>query len=124
MANLHEDLTIRQDTAGDKFRIEPDKQVLDNRGIAGELLLRRAEKIKIWFGEDIRIGRFAGFDLFIRSGFNNTAELVLREKQLQHPRHRPRSAPSVRSNRKCRVLRNAPPRTNHYEFAGHTEKLQ
>jgi hypothetical protein len=29
-------------------------------------------------GEDIRIGRFAGFDLFIRSGFNNTAELVLR----------------------------------------------
>jgi hypothetical protein len=44
------------------------------------LLLRRAEKIKTRFGEDIRIGRFAGFDLFIRSGFNNTAELVLRGK--------------------------------------------
>ena len=37
-------------------------------------------KIKTRFGEDIRIGRFAGFDLFIRSGFNNTAELVLRGK--------------------------------------------
>ena len=63
-----------------QFRIELDKQVLDNRGVAGELLLRRAEKIKTRFGEDIRIGRFAGFDLFIRSGFNNTAELVLRGK--------------------------------------------
>jgi hypothetical protein len=51
-----------------------------NRGVAGELLLRRAEKIKTRFGEDIRIGRFAGYDLFIRAGFNNTAELVLRGK--------------------------------------------
>jgi hypothetical protein len=80
LANLREDLTLRQDTSGDKFRIELDKQTLDNRGVAGELLLRRAEKIKTRFGEDIRIGRFAGFDLFIRSGFNNTAELVLRGK--------------------------------------------
>ena len=80
LANLREDLTLRQDTSGDKFRIELDKQALDNRGVAGELLLRRAEKIKTRFGEDIRIGRFAGFDLFIRSGFNNTAELVLRGK--------------------------------------------
>jgi hypothetical protein len=44
------------------------------------LLLRRAEKIKTRLGEDIRIGRFAGFDLSIRAGFNNTAELVLRGK--------------------------------------------
>jgi N12 class adenine-specific DNA methylase len=78
LANLQQDLTLRQDTSGDKFRIELDKQTLDNRGVAGELLFRRAEKIKHRFGEDIRIGRFAGFDLFIRAGFNNTAELVLR----------------------------------------------
>ena len=78
LANLREDLKLRQDTSGDQFRIELDKQALDNRGVAGELLLRRAEKIKCRFGEDIRIGRFAGFDLFIRAGFNNTAELVLR----------------------------------------------
>ena len=37
-------LKLRQDTAGDKFRIELDKQVLENRGVAGELLIRRAEK--------------------------------------------------------------------------------
>jgi len=78
LANLREDLKLRQDTSSDRFRIELDKQVLDNRGIAGELILRRAEKIKTRFGEDVRIGRFAGFDLFIRSGFNDTAELVVR----------------------------------------------
>ena len=80
LANLQEDLKLRQDTSGDLFRIKLDGQVLDNRGIAGELLLRRAEKIKGRFGEDIRIGTFAGFDLFIRSSFNNSAELVLRGK--------------------------------------------
>ena len=63
---------------GDNFRIKLDGQVLDNRGVAGELLLRRAGKIKFRLGEDIRLGTFAGFDLFIRAGFNNTAELVLR----------------------------------------------
>jgi hypothetical protein len=70
-------VTLRQDFSSDKFRIELDQKVLDNRGVAGELLLRRVEKIKTRFGEDIRTRRFAGFDLFIRSGFNNTAELVL-----------------------------------------------
>ena len=78
LANLREDLKLRQDTSGDQFRIKVDGQVLDNRGVAGELLLRRAEKIKFRLGEDIRLGTFAGFDLFIRAGFNNTAELVLR----------------------------------------------
>jgi N12 class adenine-specific DNA methylase len=80
LANLREDLKLRQDTSGDQFRIELDRQVLDNRGIAGELLLRRAEKSKLHLGEDSRIGKFAGFNLFIRSGFNNAAELVLRGK--------------------------------------------
>ncbi|MFZ0827541.1 MAG: hypothetical protein WAO02_08970 [Verrucomicrobiia bacterium] len=67
-------------TSGDKFRIELDKQVLDNRCFTGELMLRPARKFKARFGENIRIGKFAGFDLFIRSGFNNTTELVLRGK--------------------------------------------
>src|SRR5208282_2866229 len=40
LANLREDLTLRQDTSGDKVRIELDKQVLDNSGVAGELVLR------------------------------------------------------------------------------------
>ena len=78
LANLRQDLGIRQDTSGDKFRIELDGQELNNRGIAGELILRRAEKLKARFGEDVRIGRFAGFDLYLRPSFNNTAEVVVR----------------------------------------------
>jgi len=35
-------------------------------------------KIKTRFGEDVRLGKFAGFDLFIRPSFNNTTEMVLR----------------------------------------------
>jgi hypothetical protein len=77
---LRQDLGVRQDTSGDKFRIELDGQESNNRGIAGELILRRAEKLKARFGDDIRIGRFAGFDLFLRPGFNNTTEMVLRGK--------------------------------------------
>ena len=80
LGNLREDLKLRQDTSGDKFRIEIEKQPLDNRGIAGELLLRLGGKVKTRFGEDIRIGKFAGFDLFMRSGFSDTADIILRGK--------------------------------------------
>jgi len=80
LANLRQDLVVRLDTSGDKFRIELDGQESNNRGIAGELIMRRAEKLKARFGDDIRIGRFAGFDLFLRPGFNNTTEMVLRGK--------------------------------------------
>jgi N12 class adenine-specific DNA methylase len=80
LANLRQDVGVRQDTSGDKFRIELDGQESNNRGIAGELIMRRAEKLKARFGDDIKIGRFAGFDLFLRPGFNNTTEMVLRGK--------------------------------------------
>ena len=46
LANLRQDIAARQDTSGDKFTIELDGQTLDNRGIAGELLLRRAERVR------------------------------------------------------------------------------
>jgi hypothetical protein len=80
LTNLRQDIAIRQDTAGDKFSIELDGQETSNRGIAGELILRRAEKLKNRFGDDVRIGRFAGFDLVLRPSFNNTVEVVLRGK--------------------------------------------
>ena len=78
LTNLRQDLAVRQDTSGDKFHIELDGQELNNRGVAGELIMRRAEKLKARFGEDMRIGKFAGFDLFLRPGFNNTTEMVVR----------------------------------------------
>jgi len=78
LANLRKDIAARQDTSGDKFKIELDGQIIENRGVAGELILRQTEKIKNRFSEDVRIGRFAGFDLFLRPGFNNAVEVVLR----------------------------------------------
>jgi len=80
LTNLRQDITLRQDTSGDKFIIELDGQETKNRGIAGELILRRAEKLKNRFGDDVRIGRFAGFDLFLRPSFNNAVEVVVRGK--------------------------------------------
>ena len=80
LANLRQDISARQDTSGERFTIELDGQTLDNRGIAGELIVRRAEMVKNRFGDDVRIGRFAGFDLFLRPGFNNTVEVVVRGK--------------------------------------------
>ena len=41
-------------------------------------LAARAEKLKNRFGDDVRIGRFAGFDLVLRPSFNNTVEVVVR----------------------------------------------
>ncbi len=69
---------MRQDTSGDSFRIELDGQTLDNRGIAGELIIRRAETIKNRFGEDVRVGHFAGFDLILRPTFNDSVEMIVR----------------------------------------------
>ncbi len=80
LTNLRQDIAARQDTSGDKFKIELDGQNLDNRGIAGELIVRRAEKIKNRFGDDVRIGRFAGFDLFLRPTYNNCVEMIVRGK--------------------------------------------
>ena len=77
LANLRQDLTVRRDTSGDKFRIELDGQALDNRGVAGELLLRRAAKIKNAFGVSQRVGKFAGFELSLHATYNNEIELIL-----------------------------------------------
>jgi hypothetical protein len=80
LMNLRQDLTVRQDTSGDKFRIELDGQALDNRGIAGELLLRRAGKIKNAFGVSQRAGKFAGFELSLHATYNSEVELILHGK--------------------------------------------
>jgi len=80
LSNLREDIRTRQATSGDSFRIELDGQTLDNRGVAGELIVRRAEKMKNRFGDEVRVGRFAGFDLFLRPAFSDTVEVVLRGK--------------------------------------------
>ncbi len=78
LTNLRLDIGAREDTSGDNFRIELDGEVVTNRGVAGELLIRRAEKLKNRSGDDVRVGKFAGFDLFIRVGFIGDPDLVVR----------------------------------------------
>ncbi|MBK7998773.1 MAG: DEAD/DEAH box helicase family protein [Verrucomicrobia bacterium] len=80
LTNLRLDIGAREDTSGDNFRIELDNEVVTNRGIAGELIIRRAEKLKGRSGDDVRVGKFAGFDLFIRVGFIGDPDLVVRGK--------------------------------------------
>lgn len=96
-ANLQQDLAARQDTSGDKFRIELDGQTLDNRGIAGELLLRRAGKIKNNFGASERVGKFAGFDLSLHASFNSGVELILHGKNNYNARVTDTALGTVRS---------------------------
>ena len=97
LANLRQDLAARQDTSGDKFRIELDGQALDNRGVAGELLLRRAGKTKNVFGANQQVGKFAGFDLFLHVSYNGEVELVLHGKNSYHARVTDTALGTIRS---------------------------
>jgi hypothetical protein len=97
LANLQQDLAVCQDTSGDKFRIELDGQTLDNRGVAGELLLRRAEKIKSSFGANARVGKFAGFELSLHASFNNAVELLLHGKNSYNARVTDTALGTIRS---------------------------
>jgi hypothetical protein len=76
---------------------ELDGPESNNRGIAGELILRRAEKFKARFGDDVRIGRFAGFDLFLRPSFNDTIEMVVRGKNSSSARVTDTALGTIRS---------------------------
>jgi hypothetical protein len=78
--NLRLDIAVREDTSGDKFSIVLDGETVTNRGIAGELLVRRAGKLKNRECEEVRVGRFAGFDLAVRTNFGGEADLVLQGK--------------------------------------------
>ena len=78
LANLRLDLGSREDTSGDRFTIEIDGQTATNRGIAGELLLRQAEKLKSRSRDEVQLGRFGGFDLVLRTSFDGGEEIILR----------------------------------------------
>jgi N12 class adenine-specific DNA methylase len=80
LANLRQDITTRQDVTGDKFLIELNGQLVNNRGVAGELIVRQAGKMKNEFGGDVPIGGFAGFDVYLRPAMHNNAEIIVRGK--------------------------------------------
>ncbi len=80
LANLRVDLAHCEDVSGDKFRIELGGQFITQRGVAGEWILRRADKIRGANPDETRIGRFAGFDLWLRNNIGGDPDLVVRGK--------------------------------------------
>ncbi|HEY3915964.1 MAG TPA: methyltransferase domain-containing protein [Verrucomicrobiae bacterium] len=71
------DIASRQDTSADKFSIHLDGQDIRDRGIAGELLLRRAEKMR-GANAQREIGAFAGFKLLIADNYVRGPEIVFK----------------------------------------------
>ena len=77
LANVREDIAIRQDTSGDNFVMVLDGQEIRDRGIAGELLLRRAERMRRTHAE-LPVGSIAGFRVFVAVNFMQGPEIVLK----------------------------------------------
>ena len=77
LEEIRRDIATRQDTRGDAFVMHIDGQEVRDRGIAGELLLRQAERVRLTHA-DRQVGRFAGFDVFVAHNFMSGADIVLR----------------------------------------------
>ena len=75
--NLRQDIAARTDTQGDNFSMLIDGQQCDNRGVAGELILRRAETCKRT-RTDHGVGKLGGFDVCIRVNFMGHTELLVK----------------------------------------------
>ena len=74
---VRRDIATRQDTSGERFVITIEGQEIRDRGVAGELILRRAERIR-GTGAELRIGSFAGFQLLVADTYLRGPEVILR----------------------------------------------
>jgi len=74
---VRQDIGTRQDTTGDKFQMTIEGQEIRDRGIAGELLLRRAERMRGTHAER-QVGAIAGFQVFVADTFMGGPEIVLK----------------------------------------------
>lgn len=72
-----QDTAIRQDTRADNFIIELDGETIRDRGIAGALINRWAERLNRSQSERC-VGNFAGFKLFVCDTFIRGPEIVLK----------------------------------------------
>ena len=77
LEHVRRDLATRQDTSGDKFVMVIEGQEIRDRGIAGELLLRRAERMRGTRSER-QVGSIAGFEVFVADNFMQGPEIVLK----------------------------------------------
>ncbi len=79
--NLHKDIRVRQPTQGDAFKIRVEGTEYTDRGIAGELINRRAQQLR-GSGNEYTIGELAGFALVLRASTLEHTELVLKGANL------------------------------------------
>jgi N12 class adenine-specific DNA methylase len=77
LEEVRKDILTRQDTHGDAFVMLIEGQSICDRGIAGELLLRMAERVKSTRA-DRQAGEFAGFRVFVAHNFMSAADIVLK----------------------------------------------
>jgi hypothetical protein len=77
LEDVRRDLTIRQDTCGDIFLMTIEGQEIRDRGIAGELLLRRAERLR-GTRRDWQAGSLAGFQIWIADNFMGVPDIVIK----------------------------------------------
>ena len=75
--NIKLDIAQRIETRGDAFQIELEKQIVKDRGIAGELLNRIARRVAGSTQSHI-VGSFAGFQVLARPGVLQPTEIVLK----------------------------------------------
>ena len=71
------DIAARHDTSGDHFIIELEGQSIRERGIAGEVILRRAERMRGSRAER-RLGTIGGFQLFVADNLMGGPEILLK----------------------------------------------
>jgi hypothetical protein len=71
------DIAIRRDTSGGKFLTVLEGQEIRDRGIAGELLFRRAEKMRGSRSER-QVGSIAGFQILVADNFMQGLEILLK----------------------------------------------
>ena len=74
---VRQDIGTRQDTNGDKFVMVLEGQQTRDRGIAGELLLRRAERMRGTRSER-QVGSIAGFQLFVADNLLQGPEILIK----------------------------------------------
>jgi hypothetical protein len=79
--NLHKDIDARQPTQGDAFKIRIEGAEYTDRGIAGELINRRAQQLR-GSGRELTVGELAGFAVVLRSSTLEHTELVIKGANL------------------------------------------
>lgn len=77
LQEVQRDMAQRHDTTGDKFVMQLDGQEIRDRGIGGELILRRAEKLRGVDGQR-EIGSLGGFKLVVINNYLRGPEIIIK----------------------------------------------